>query len=165
MGKREPIHLRVGADTKEEWKEAVEENGEYSSMADLIRTAVAHELGDAYGPHGGGSGGEVADTGEITTKVERLVDKVEEFDETLSHATESMYSSGAGRDEISTAVFSELPEDEGSAKSAGEIAQQLGLEKAEVAGALERLRHETNLVHRVPAQVSGRADPTYYRVQ
>lgn len=46
MVDRTRINLVVSSDKKERWEDYIDESPEYSTMADLIRTSVAHEIAD-----------------------------------------------------------------------------------------------------------------------
>ena len=46
MADKQRVNLVVHNETKQKWDNAVEESTEYSSLSDLIRQAVAHELAD-----------------------------------------------------------------------------------------------------------------------
>jgi len=164
MGERPTIAFRVDQEQKAEWEGYADEHDEYDSLSHLIRVAVAHEMSDHYGPNEGGSGPSSEQTGELVTAMNRIEGRLEDLEDSVASATDAMYSAGAGSDDFSTTVFSELPVGEENALSAGEIAQRLAVETAEVRGALERLRNQTNAVRRLEEQVTGRSEPVYYRV-
>lgn len=168
MGERPTIAFRVDDTQKEEWEAYAAKNEEYDSLSHLIRVAVAHEMSDHFGPlgrSGGGEGGPSSErVGELVTSMHQIQGRLDDLEDTVESATDAMYSSKAGDDDFSTAVFSELPEGMDNAESAREIARRLGLETAEVRGTLERLRNQTNVVRRVEQQVTGRDEHIFYRV-
>lgn len=166
MPERPTIAFRVGESQKEEWEEYAKKHEEYDSLSHLVRLAIAHEMSDQYGPlgrnHGGGPSDEIA--GELVTAMNEIQGRLDDLEETVSTATDAMYSAGAGSDNLSTTVFSELSTGEDRAESAKEIARRLGLETAEVRGTLERLRNQTTVVRRIEQQITGRNEHLYYRI-
>lgn len=164
---RPQINLRVSNEQKSRWEQYVNESPEYDTLTDLIRISVEREIASEGAISAHSSGGNLSGEGigEVLNVVNKMEGRLTELEDTLSHATDAMYSSGKGTDDFSTAVFSELPSEESNAKSASEIAMALGVETAEAAGTLESLRNETDLVYRNDPQITGRENPVYYRVE
>lgn len=160
---RPQVNFRLSSDQKEKWEGYIEDSPEYDTLTDLIRVSVAHEISDSYGPigisdSGGGSGGNV---GELTDKIEQLEFKIEEFEETVSHATESMYGQTVEEQGMQAAIFSSLPTGEENAITVDEISVRLGKDRSEITGHITRIVEEMKFVKRVE-NLNG--ENTFYRV-
>lgn len=157
MVDKERVNLTVHPDTKSEWDKAANESTEYSSLSDLIRQSVAHELSES--PDNAGTPQTNPETGQVGTSAEamdnvsdalvRIEDTLSDLDERVSEIEKEM--SSTARTELKNQVFNTLPE-EPDTMSPEEIAKEIGADRERVAHILRELEDTTSEV-RVEASV------------
>lgn len=148
MGERPTIGFRVSEGRKAELEEYVEAQPELDNLADLIRTALAHELSDDYGHLAQrAEAGETAidgdRLGEVLSAVQDLHSRFDGFENTLSTVEENVRASGGVSDAALSAVFEALPANAAKAQTPAEIADSAGISEEEAAIAVAQLRQET----------------------
>ncbi|WP_257298337.1 hypothetical protein [Haloarchaeobius sp. FL176] len=162
MADRKRVNLTVSPAQKERWDDAVAESPEYSSLSDLIRTSVAHELADEAGE----------DTGEVsprtaeanTEALEKVTDSLARMESTLSSLDERIGSleqevNASEKTNLKNEIFKVLPPS-GNIGDV-EVAQRINRDEKEVINTLSRLADQTGMVERV-----GKPEhdgPTYYK--
>lgn len=163
MSETTRVNLVVSDAKKEEWESYATENGEYSSLSDLIRTAVARELKGGHSPSNG------SQTEEVERQVAQVVEAVEglsgrfEAVETRLQALEDKSHTDPKVEQLKGDVFDVLPTDkpgtqewrehaEDPASGPGWFGTIEGLSEAtgepeyRVREAINRLREETHLI-------------------
>ncbi|WP_276259986.1 hypothetical protein [Haloglomus litoreum] len=163
MADRKRVNLTVSPSQKEEWDEAVSESVEYSSLSDLIRTAVAHELseeGPAV-PRGRDESGTADDTTEVLESIDGTLSSIQDTLSSLDRRVNTLEEEvGASeKTNLKNEIFKSLPHS-GSIQPA-EIAERIDRDEMEVTQALTRLAEQTNMV-----EIAGQPEqggPTYYR--
>lgn len=104
---RPQLHFRVAEEQRDRWEQYLQNNPEYDTLSDLIRTAVErHIAGSNHGGQTAGSGSQKVDA--IDERTERLVGRVDQLESTVKHAVESMHMSGVQADDDTTTVWEQL---------------------------------------------------------
>lgn len=145
MPERERVAVMVAPDTKETWQTAVKQSTEYSSLSDLIRRSVTHELSDGSAP--ASPTGESAIGAEaledLTESLRRIETKIETLDSRVSGLEGETAKSDAAL--IKNKIFTALNgSDEG--KTAERLADEIGFPEEEVTEQLQNLRTQTGLL-------------------
>ena len=158
MVERKRVNLTVSPETKERWDSALEDSTEYSSLSDLIRQSVAHELADPPGAATAPKGRETeqpASTEAHTEALEMVTDTLASMDSTLSDLDERLTNveqevTATAKTDLRNQVFDALPRVDADGgpdgKSAGEIADELGEDRDRVSDVLTRLEEQTGIV-------------------
>jgi Arc/MetJ-type ribon-helix-helix transcriptional regulator len=164
MPERKRVNLTVSPAQKEKWDDAVDDSPEYSSLSDLIRTSVAHELS---GESGGDTGEVSPRTTEANTEaLDRVTDSLSRMESTLSGLDERLSDvekavTSTGRAELKNDIVDQLPEAESDEGLDGEtperIAERIGEDRERVSSILGHMADETNLVTRVGEGENGSA--------
>lgn len=148
---RPQVHFRVSEQQKERWQTYVDENGEYDTLTDLIRTAVEKEISDVTG---GESGGNV-DSGRLDVldeRTERMVSQLGTINAALGDAIDAMHTAGVEVDETTASLWEKLPEEGEDAQTVKEMIEhsestdERGLSQYRIR--LEQLYKSTNAVKR-----------------
>lgn len=158
MTDRKRVNLTVSPETKDEWDSAVEDSTEYSSLSDLIRQSVAHELAEPPGAATAPEGREA----EASVQVEAHVEALEEVTETLANMESTLSNldnrltnveqevTATAQADLKNQVFGSLPkaDSEGGVdgKSAEDIAGEIGAERGRVSNVLTQLEEQTGVV-------------------
>ena len=152
MGDKPTVAIRANSsEQKENWKEAVKESEEYSSLSHLIRKSVERELAGAY-DSGGTTTTQHTDEriGELLTAVEGIEGRLGEVESTVDRATDAMHAGGTSvSEDVTTAVYESLPEGPSNARSTHWIAEEAGRDDTTVRVALEQLERTTGVVNKV----------------
>jgi Arc/MetJ-type ribon-helix-helix transcriptional regulator len=167
MADKKRVNLTVNPETKEEWDNAVEESTEYSSLSDLIRQSVAHELSEplSAAPRTA-EGRETQQTAQaeahmealerVTDTLARMENTLTDLDERLTNVEQEVTASAQA--DLKNQVFDALPEyqsDDGpDGKSAEEIAEEIGADRERIGSILRQLEQQTGIV-RVVGNIEG----------
>lgn len=96
---------------RDEWKEYANDNTEYASLSDLIRTSVAHEMAGAHKGNG-------AATDELAIQLGEVLDRMDEMSDRI-HGLQADVSEIKGEEgkepeigKLATEVFKVLPDEE-----------------------------------------------------
>ncbi|MFD1598934.1 hypothetical protein [Halobellus rarus] len=162
MAERKRVNLTVSPAQKEKWDAAVSDSPEYSSLSDLIRTSVAHELSDSNG----GSPKEVgsSNAGANTEALEAITETLTRMESTLNSLDARVNSleqevNASEKTNLKNEIFKVLPPSGDIADT--EVAERINRDEKEVRNALSRLAEQTSMVERVgKPDVDG---PTYYK--
>lgn len=166
---RPQINIRASEQQRETWKEYVEERPELDSLADLIRTAVAHELSDEYGllakVESGSEGGGISDEriGELVETVGSMRHRMDSLETTVSDATDALYTSQTTDDNLVSGVFEMLPESREQAVTDDDVAEQLAIPKSQARVALESLYDSTRVVEKDKHEYRGEENALFYK--
>jgi hypothetical protein len=104
---RPQIHLRVSEDQKNRWQTYVEENGEYDTLTDLIRTSVEREISDVPTTQSGGN----VDSGRLDTldeRTERILSRLDLMEEALRDTADAAYQSNK-RSMVNPKLYGKTP--------------------------------------------------------
>lgn len=152
MPERPTIAFRVDESQKEEWQAYAATNPEYDSLSHLIRTAVAHEMSNQYGPSGrsknkSGNDGTSEEIGELVTTVEKMAGRMKDMEEELSATKRTIDAGGGVSEDTLSTVVNALPRgEEGRPTTAEGVAEGLDLDADTVRVALEQLHENTGFV-------------------
>lgn len=139
----ETIAFRVPEETKESWKQAVEESGEYANLSHLIKRSVEREL--ANDTHQG-DGPSIDDErlGELADTLAQVDSRVAEVAQNVEEVRERSHSVGGGiKQDTLTEVFAVLPVGhEGDHIYTSKVAEETGLDESTAEMALEKLRED-----------------------
>jgi archaellum component FlaC len=161
MVEKKRVNLTVNPETKAEWDSAVEESTEYSSLSDLIRQSVAHELSDSRGAATAQQGRAVEKStqAEVTTEVlERITDSLDSMEATLSNIDNRLTNveqevTATAQADLRNKVFNSLPKhhaDDGpDGKSAADIAEEIGEDEERVFETIQKLEEQTGVIREV----------------
>jgi DNA-binding transcriptional regulator GbsR (MarR family) len=158
---KERVNLMVHPETKAEWDSAVDESTEYSSLSDLIRQSVAHELSDspdaATAPNGRER--EQPEQTEAQTEIlEQLTDTLANVENTVSELDDRLANveqevTATGQTDLKNKIFDSLPKadsDDGpDGKSAEDIAEEIRADRDRVSATLTKLEEQTGVVEAV----------------
>jgi predicted transcriptional regulator len=148
----------VAPETKGEWKDAVEDSTEYSSLSDLVRRAVTKELSETESPQPAGEAS--VDSGtleELTDGLKRIESKIEDIDSRVSSIEGSTGKSDAAL--TKNKIFTSLNGSD-EAKTPARIADEIGFSEEKVANQLEKLESQTGLLEMFVSEEDGK--PRYY---
>ncbi|QIQ77765.1 hypothetical protein GL213_09970 [Halogeometricum borinquense] len=160
------MHLRVSEDQKNRWQTYVEENGEYDTLTDLIRTSVEREISDVTTTQGGGN----ADSGRLDTldeRTDKILSRLSTIEGALGDALEAMHTAGVEVDDTTASLWNKLPEGGDNAQTVEEMMEhneamgERGLAKYRIR--LEQLFNSTNAVKRT--YIRRENDGTEYELQ
>jgi len=144
MTDRKRVSVMVASETKGEWKDAVEDSTEYSSLSDLVRRAVTKELSETESPQPAGEAS--VDSGtleELTDGLKRIESKIEDIDNRVSSIEGS---TGKSEDALTkNKIFTSLNRSD-EAKTPERIAEEIGFPEEKVANQLEKLESQTGLL-------------------
>jgi len=158
MAEKKRVNLTVNPETKAEWDSAVEDSTEYSSLSDLIRQSVAHELSDSPGAATAQQGRDteqVAQPEANTEILEQVTDTLDSMETTLSNLDDRLTNveqevTATAQADLRNKVFDSLPKvesDDGpDGKSAEEIAQEIGADRDRVSDTLTKLETQTGAI-------------------
>ncbi|WP_336358422.1 hypothetical protein [Haloarcula sp. CGMCC 1.6347] len=161
MVEKKRVNLTVNPETKAEWDSAVNDSTEYSSLSDLIRQSVAHELSDSPGAAHAPDGREteqVAQPEADTEILEQVTDTLDSMESTLSNLDNRLSNveqevTATAQADLRNKVFDSLPKhdsDDGpDGKSAEEIAEEIGADRDKVSNLLIKLENQTGVVREV----------------
>lgn len=162
------VNLVVSKGQKERWDSAKENSPEYSSLSDLIRQSVAHELSQPPGAASRTAKGrettQPAETEAQTEAIEQITKTLSRMETTLSDLDSRLTNveqevTATARAELKNEVFDALPEyeseDSPDGKSADQIAEEVNSERDRVSEVLTRLEEQTGAI-RVTASEEGR---------
>jgi Arc/MetJ-type ribon-helix-helix transcriptional regulator len=161
MAEKKRVNLTVNPETKAEWDNAVEESTEYSSLSDLIRQSVAHELSDSRGAATAQQGRATEETTnpEANTEIlEQVTSTLDGMETTLSNLDDRLTNveqevTATAHADLRNAVFNSLPKydsDDGpDGKSAEEIAEEIGENKERVFETIQKLEEQTGVIREV----------------
>jgi len=167
MADKKRVNLMVSPETKTEWDNAVEDSTEYSSLSDLVRKSVAHELSQPPGAasrtaegrettQSEGTEAQMEAIEQITKTLGRMETTLSDLDSRLTNVEQEVTASA--RADLKNEVFAALPEydseDSPDGKSAAEIAEEVGSERERVSDVLTRLEDQTGAI-RVTASEEG----------
>jgi Arc/MetJ-type ribon-helix-helix transcriptional regulator len=162
MADKKRVNLTVNPETKAEWDEAVEESAEYSSLSDLIRQSVAHELaGQPRGATPTQKREKAAEADAYAEALAEVTDTLGEMQDTLTNLDERMTDierevTASAKADLKNQVFEALPEAPDNASPA-QIADELGEDPERVANVLRQLEEQTGMV-----EVAGSPDDEQY---
>jgi len=162
MAERKRVNLTVSPTQKQKWDDAVAESPEYSSLSDLIRTSVAHELSDNDGEDPGEVSSRTAEAN--TEALEKVTDTLTRMESTLSSLDERVGSleqeiNASEKTNLKNEIFKTLPHS-GSISST-EVAERINRDEKEVINTLSRLAEQTGMVERVGSPIDD--GPAYYK--
>ncbi|WP_435118013.1 hypothetical protein [Halolamina sp. C58] len=159
MADKVRVNLTVNPETKAEWDNAAEQSTEYSSLSDLIRKSVAHELSDTptVAPRTA-EGHETQQAEAVPEAFEDVPDTLENiesaltaFDERLTEIEKEVTTTK--RVELKNNIIDALPEidsQEGpTGKSAEEVAEEINESPHRVEEVLSQMGNEMGIVERV----------------
>jgi len=162
MAEKDRVNLTVNPETKAEWDSAVEDSTEYSSLSDLIRQSVAHELSDSPGAAPRTADGreteQVAQPNANTEILEQVTGTLDSMETTLSNLDDRLTNleqevTATAQADLKNQVFESLPKtqsDDGpDGKSAEDIAQEIGADRDRVSNTLIKLEEQTGVVKTV----------------
>jgi len=161
MTEKKRVNLTVHPETKTEWDRAVEDSTEYSSLSDLIRQSVAHELSDspsAATTQQGRDTERVAQPEANTEILEQVTDTLDSMEDTLSSLDSRLTNveqevTATAKTDLRNEVFDSLPkvesDDSPDGKSAEDIAQEIGADRDRVSETLAKLEEQTGVVGQV----------------
>jgi len=167
MVKKDRVNLTVNPETKTEWDSAVEESTKYSSLSDLIRQSVAHELSDSPGAATAPDGRDterVVQPDVDTEILEQVTDTLDSIETTLSDLDDRLTNveqevTATAQADLRNRVFDSLPKvesDDGpDGKSADEIAGEIGADRDKVSTTLAKLQAQTGVVREVMSTSEG----------
>jgi outer membrane murein-binding lipoprotein Lpp len=165
---RPQVNIRLSEDEKERWEQAVEEQPQWNSRADLVRTAVAHELSDEYGllarAEGGGGGTNEAEINELVETVGSMQNRMDALESTIRNATEAIHTAPTSDDRAGD-VFDTLPSNRNKAVDASDVADELKISESVARVALEDLHESTSVVEKTPDPEIGWDNPRWWRSQ
>lgn len=173
MAKKQ-INVRLSDEQKGRWEEYVDENREYSTLSDLIRTSVEREISDVDTNTGVEIHSEQLDV--LDERTDEIISRLNTMESALGDAVETMQTAGVEVDEDTTKVWKYIPTGIENAESPKEIAtsaMQKGIEPPERMVSkyeiiLDRLAETTGIVERT-YQVMGdgttvmEETPHYYK--
>ena len=167
---KDRVNLTVHPEKKAEWKDAVEESTEYSSVSDLIRQSVQHELEGSPGATTAGAatapaGREVepAQTEAQTEMLKQLTDTLANIENTVSDLDDRLTNverevTATEQTDLKNKIFDSLPKadsDDGpDGKSAEDIAEELRADRERVSATLAKLEEQTSVIKTV-AEING----------
>lgn len=157
---RERLNVSVGPDTKEEWKSAVDESPEYSSISQLIRKSVAAELSDDdtdtaapnTTPSARAEAATADDVGEVREDTREILQRLTELQSDIQPVLSAVQQQEtADIDALANEIYAELPRSQAAAEDAhagendatgdpAELADRLGASELEVRQAITELR-------------------------
>lgn len=161
MAEKKRVNLTVNPKTKAEWDSAVEDSTEYSSLSDLIRQSVAHELSDSQGAATAqqGRGTEQTAQPEAHTEIlEQVTDTLDGIETTLSNLDDRLTNveqevTATAQADLRNKVFNSLPKydsDDGTdGKSAGDVAEEIGEDRERVYETIQKLEDQTGAIREV----------------
>lgn len=103
------INLVVNEERKSQWKEYQDENPEFQSLTDLIRTSVTRQMEGQYSP---------SESGEAELKVSEAIDKIDRLSEQVSNVetrlknVENQAIANPEIDRLKGEVYDLLPDEE-----------------------------------------------------
>jgi len=162
MVEKERVNLTVHPDTKAEWDRTVKESTEYSSLSDLIRTSVTHELLEEPNAATAPDGRETPQTADHTDEIKEMTNTLSSIENTLSDLDERVGElekevSSPKRAELKNNIIDALPKiesDEGQdGTSAEAISRELRADRDRVSRMLAELE-DTSIVRTV-ANIEG----------
>ncbi|MFD1598331.1 hypothetical protein [Halobellus rarus] len=148
MGERKPqINVAVNPERKETWERVVEEDGRFSSMSQLIRTAVSREISGSH-DNTNDSGKDVA---ELKDRIESLENTIQGMGSDFQELKGIIQAQTPTNQNLRSEVFAALPETEiGSHKAdtPEEVAAKIGgpVDAESVSDVLDELAAETGQV-------------------
>lgn len=107
MVDRTRINLVVSPDKKERWEDYIDKSPEYNTMADLIRTSVAHEIADR--PNSGPSEELSIQLAEVVDGLDEVTDRLINIDKRLRNL-ENQSIRDPDLDQLTGELFSHLPD-------------------------------------------------------
>lgn len=164
---KDRVNLTVNSETKAEWQNAVENSTEYSSLSDLIRTAVAHELSDlesAANAQRSRATAKSEDTEARADGLNEVTDALDSIETTLSGLDDRLTNveqevTATAQAELRNQVFEALPkynaEGEMDGMPAEGIAEEIDADRDRVSQVLIKLEHQTSTV-RETARIEGK---------
>lgn len=167
MAEKKRVNLTVNPETKAEWDGAVEESTEYSSLSDLIRQSVAHELSDSPGAATAKQSRDkeqVAQPEAHTKILEQVTDTLNSMENTLSNLDQRLTNveqevTATAQADLRNKVFNSLPKydsDDGpDGKSAEQIAEEIGEERERVYETIQKLEEQTGAIREVMSTSEG----------
>lgn len=147
MTERSQINLRVDSELKDEWKEYIEETGEFQTLTDLIRTAVIRHIN-------GTNQGDVSvdvDTDEIEQSLNRLETAVDDLSDDVDIVKREVTSPDQQTGlPASNIVLNQLPpeDDPNGGRSPYAVADLLGAKEGFVEDVLNDMFHDLSIVKR-----------------
>lgn len=156
------VAIRIDDDKKDEWKQAVEETRQYSSLTQLIRLAVHKELSDSFGIADASDGSQATVEYEPEVSNAELYDRQRDVMSVLKNIRGTVNSLEAETDTVDSTsmihVYQRLPKGSGSAVTPYQMADSMEMMSAELAEeVLERLEDRSGRV-----QTTTVADETHY---
>jgi hypothetical protein len=148
MVDRERVNLVVAPEQKERWDNAVEESPEYSSLSDLIRRSVAHELSDESGaattpqepPQPAQIEAHAETLEEVTDTLTRMENTLTDLEGRLTNVEREV--TAAARADLKNEVFDALPTPPQHIH-AKEVAEKIGADRDRVSRVLRKLDEQT----------------------
>jgi hypothetical protein len=148
MGEKKRVNLRVHADTKDRWDQYVEESPQYSTLSQLIRTAVNQEISeDQADDQDDGTGGDGTDIDieELTNSLDSIQAKLDEIDK--QRTGRGQY---AQPDVDAEKMFEALPDGEGPSdgETIGSLMEKTGSNSIRTSFTTNQLYEESGRVKR-----------------
>lgn len=161
MAEKKRVNLTVNPETKAEWDNAVEASTEYSSLSDLIRQSVAHELSEPPNAAHAQQGRETEQTAQPeahTEILEQVTETLDSMETTLSNLDDRLTNveqevTATAQADLRNKVFDSLPrydsDEETDGKSAEEIAEEIGEDRERVYETIQKLEEQTGVIREV----------------
>lgn len=106
---RPMVNFLVDQEVKEEWEQHVKDSGEFSSLSQLIRTAVHREVEGQHEQGGGVPDGLAQEVAEIADRTSRLDDQMDRVVGTLDDLNQQVGETPGDVQDLASDVFEALP--------------------------------------------------------
>jgi Arc/MetJ-type ribon-helix-helix transcriptional regulator len=160
MGDRKPqINIALDEGQKQKWKNRVEEEGEYSSLSQLIRTSVERELSGRHDSNRDGK--QIA---KLVEKVGKLENQINALSGDLGEMRGIVESQQPSFSHLKSEAFAVLPDgDMASPMSPEEVASEIGgpVDAETMEDVLDELAASTGQVRAVYTDESGEQIPKF----
>ncbi|WP_246986537.1 hypothetical protein [Halorientalis marina] len=157
MPDRKRVNLTVDPETKNDWKQAVEDSDTFRSLSELIRHAVNNEISDDTQATQTAVEAEESDTGAVQAEalnqvldaLEGLNDTVSDLDDRLTNVEKEV--TAEAKADLKNRVFDCLPKESDAnqpdGKTAEQIAEEIDEDRDRVSETLLKLQTQTATVN------------------